>query len=76
MKLTKAEEEIMHIIRELEPCLVPDTIDHLGKPVTLHSTNSSIVRILKKRVSFTIKPMVPRMNILLWSENNITASIC
>ena len=32
--LTKAEEEIMHIIWELERCLVKDIIDKLGDPVT------------------------------------------
>lgn len=49
MKLTKAEEEIMKIIWEIEPCLVSDIISHLGKPDTPHSTISSIVRILERK---------------------------
>lgn len=49
MKLTKAEEGIMHIIWELEPCLVSDIIQYMGKPDTPHSTISSIIRILERK---------------------------
>lgn len=49
MKLTKAEEEIMQIIWEIEPCLVTDIIKYMGKPNTPHSTISSIVRILERK---------------------------
>lgn len=49
MKLTKAEEGIMQVIWEIEPCLVSDIINHLGDPDTPHSTISSIVRILEKK---------------------------
>lgn len=47
--LTKAEEEVMHIIWQLERCLVRDIIDHLGDPDIPHSTVSSVVRILEKK---------------------------
>jgi BlaI family penicillinase repressor len=47
--LTKAEEEVMHIIWQLERCLVRDVIDHLGDPDVPHSTVSSVVRILEKK---------------------------
>ena len=47
--LTKAEEEIMHIIWQLGRCLVRDIIDHLGTPDIPHSTVSSVVRILDKK---------------------------
>ena len=47
--LTKAEEEVMHIIWQLEKCLVRDIIDHLGDPDMPHSTISSVVRILEKK---------------------------
>lgn len=53
--LTKAEEEIMHIVWELEPCLVRDVIDHLGQPDIPHSTVSSVVRILEKKGFVTHK---------------------
>lgn len=49
MKLTKAEEEIMQVIWEIEPCLVTDIIKHMGIPDTPHSTISSIVRILERK---------------------------
>ncbi len=47
--LTKAEEEVMHIIWQLGPCLVRDIIDQLGDPDMPHSTVSSVVRILEKK---------------------------
>lgn len=49
MKLTKAEEGIMQVVWEIEPCLVSDIIKHLGDPDTPHSTISSIVRILERK---------------------------
>jgi BlaI family transcriptional regulator, penicillinase repressor len=47
--LTKAEEEVMHIIWQLDRCLVRDVIDKLGDPDMPHSTVSSVVRILEKK---------------------------
>jgi predicted transcriptional regulator len=47
--LTKAEEEVMHIIWQLGRCLVRDIIDKLGDPDMPHSTISSVVRILEKK---------------------------
>ena len=47
--LTKAEEEVMHIIWQLGRCLVRDVIDQLGDPDMPHSTVSSVVRILEKK---------------------------
>jgi len=47
--LTKAEEEIMQIIWQLQPCLVKDILTHLNDPEIPHSTVSSVVRILEKK---------------------------
>ncbi len=47
--LTKAEEEVMQIIWQLDRCLVRDIIEHLGDPDIPHSTVSSVVRILEKK---------------------------
>lgn len=54
-QLTKAEEEIMQIIWEIQPCLVRDIIEHLGDPDMPHSTVSSVVRILEKKEFLTHK---------------------
>ncbi len=48
-KLTKAEEEIMHVIWEKEKCLLSDIIDQLNAHDKPTSTISSIVRILVKK---------------------------
>lgn len=48
-QLTKAEEEIMHIIWQIQPCLVRDIIEQLGDPEIPHSTVSSVVRILERK---------------------------
>ncbi len=47
--LTKAEEEVMQIIWQLERCLVRDVMEQLGDPDMPHSTVSSVVRILEKK---------------------------
>ena len=47
--LTKAEEEIMHILWDIERGLVRDILDRLGDPDIPHSTVSSVVRILEKK---------------------------
>jgi predicted transcriptional regulator len=49
MKLTKAENEVMLIIWEMERGLVSDMIEKLPDPKPPHSTISSIVRILEKK---------------------------
>lgn len=48
-RLTKAEEEIMHIIWRLDRCLVRDIMNELTKEDIPHSTVSSVVRILEKK---------------------------
>ncbi len=48
-QLTKAEEQIMHIIWQRQKCLVRDIIEDLGEPDIPHSTVSSVVRILEKK---------------------------
>lgn len=53
--LTKAEEEVMQIIWDLQKCLVKDIIEKLGDPEIPHSTISSVVRILEKKGFVTHK---------------------
>ena len=47
--LTKAEEEVMQIIWQLDRCMVRDILDRLGNPDMPHSTISSVVRLLEKK---------------------------
>lgn len=47
--LTKAEEEIMQYIWQLERCTVSNVIDEMPDPKPPHSSISSIVRILEKK---------------------------
>ena len=48
-KLTKAEEEIMHMLWEQEEATVSQLIDEMPEPKPPHSSISSIVRILEKK---------------------------
>ena len=48
-ELTKAEEQIMQILWELEKGFVRDILDHLPKPKPAYNTVSTIVRILEKK---------------------------
>lgn len=47
--LTKAEEEIMQFIWQLERCTVSNIIDEMKPPKPPHSSVSTIVRILEKK---------------------------
>ncbi|MEQ1744840.1 MAG: BlaI/MecI/CopY family transcriptional regulator [Saprospiraceae bacterium] len=48
-KLTKAEEDIMRLLWELERGTVSDLLDRMEEPRPPHSTVSSVVRILEKK---------------------------
>jgi BlaI family penicillinase repressor len=48
-KLTKAEEDIMQLVWDLERCTVSDLLEKMGEPKPPHSTISSVVRILEKK---------------------------
>jgi predicted transcriptional regulator len=48
-ELTKAEEEIMHVLWKLEAAFVKDIIDQLPEPKPAYTTVSTIVRILQQK---------------------------
>ena len=48
-QLTKAEEEIMHVLWELKSALVKDIIAELPDPKPAYNTVSTIVRILQQK---------------------------
>ena len=48
-ELTKAEEEIMHILWKIEKGFVNDILDKLPGPRPAYNTVSTIVRILEKK---------------------------
>lgn len=48
-ELTKAEEQIMHIIWQLDECFVKEIIEELPEPKPAYNTVSTIVRILEKK---------------------------
>lgn len=47
--LTKAEEEIMHILWKIKKGFVKDLLDHFDEPKPAYNTVSTIVRILEKK---------------------------
>ncbi|MFT5847659.1 BlaI/MecI/CopY family transcriptional regulator [Psychroserpens sp.] len=48
-QLTKAEEEIMHILWQLEKANVKDVISELPEPKPAYNTVSTIIRILENK---------------------------
>jgi len=48
-ELTRAEEQIMHVLWEIEKGLVKDILDRLPEPKPAYNTVSTIVRILEKK---------------------------
>lgn len=47
--LTKAEEEIMQVLWDIEPAFVKDIIEKLPEPKPAYNTVSTIVRILETK---------------------------
>ncbi len=47
--LTKAEEEVMHILWNLERTLVRDILEKLPEPKPAYNTVSTVVRVLEKK---------------------------
>ncbi len=47
--LTKAEEQIMHVIWQLEKVLVRDILERLPDPKPAYNTVSTVVRVLEKK---------------------------
>ena len=48
-ELTKAEEQIMQVLWDLEKAFVKDVIDQLPDPKPAYTTVSTIIRILEKK---------------------------
>jgi predicted transcriptional regulator len=48
-RLTKAEEQIMQILWDLEKGLVRDVIDRLPDPKPAYNTVSTVIRVLEKK---------------------------
>ena len=48
-ELTKAEEQIMQILWQLEEAFVNDVVDKMPEPKPAYNTVSTIVRILEKK---------------------------
>jgi len=48
-KLTKAEEEVMLILWELEEATVRDVLEKLEDPETPYTTVSTVIRVLEKK---------------------------
>lgn len=69
-QLTKAEEQIMHILWELKKAYVRDMLEHFPDPKPAYNTVSTIIRILEKKgfVGYTsygksheYYPLVPKI---------------
>jgi predicted transcriptional regulator len=49
MKLTKAEEHIMHIIWKLDKCFIKDILEEFNQPRPAYTTVATVVKILEKK---------------------------
>lgn len=55
-QLTKAEEQIMQVLWDLEQASVKDVIEQLPKPKPAYNTVSTIIRILESKEFVAHKP--------------------
>jgi predicted transcriptional regulator len=49
-ELTKAEEQIMHMLWDMKQAYIKDLVDRFPEPKPAYTTVSTIVRILEKKV--------------------------
>lgn len=49
IELTKAEEQIMHVLWELEKAFVKEIVEQLPSPKPAYNTVSTIIRILEQK---------------------------
>lgn len=49
IQLTKAEEELMHVLWKLKKAFVKEVIEELPEPKPAYNTVSTIIRILEKK---------------------------
>ena len=47
--LTKAEEQVMHVLWNLNKALVRDVLDKLPEPKPAYNTVSTVIRVLEKK---------------------------
>jgi predicted transcriptional regulator len=47
--LTKAEEQVMHVLWDLKKALVHDILDQLPEPKPAYNTVSTVIRVLEKK---------------------------
>lgn len=68
-ELTKAEEEVMLVLWELEEATVRDVIDKLNEPDVPYTTVSTVIRVMEKKgfvthraigTTYLYRPAVPK----------------
>jgi len=78
--LTKAEEQVMHILWNLEKGFVKDIIEQFPEPKPAYNTVSTIVRILEKKEFVGYKafgkthqyfPLVPKETYTKYTANRL-----
>ena len=62
--LTKAEEQVMMILWQLDNAYVRDIVEKFSEPKPAYNTVSTIIRILEKKVLSVILLMEIHMNII------------
>lgn len=80
-ELTRAEEQVMQILWEMERAFVKDMIEKFPNPKPAYNTVSTIIRILEKKHfvdhkaygrTFEYYPVVSKNDYLLSSTNHLT----
>lgn len=83
IELTKAEEEIMHVVWQLKNCFVKEIIEQLPEPKPAYNTVSTIVRILERKKFVSYKafgkthqyfPIVNKEDYTKFKTNNLLSS--
>ena len=78
IELTKAEEEIMHVVWQLKNCFVKEIIEQLPEPKPAYNTVSTIVRILESYKAFgkthQYYPIINKEDYTKFKTNNLLSN--
>ena len=69
IQLTKAEEQFMQVLWNLEEASVQDIIDQLPEPKPAYNTVSTIIRILENKILLDTRQREGVIFIFRWFQN-------
>ena len=71
-QLTKAEEQVMHILWSLKEAIVKEVVEEFDEPRPAYTTVATVLKVLEKKDLLTTKPLATRTSFFRWSPSAST----